>query len=383
MSPVHETIPESMRAAVLTAPGRPLEIQRIRTPRPRSGEVLVKVAGCGLCHSDLHVISGAIAFPTPAVLGHEVSGVVVELGPGLEGTGLLVGQQVCGAFLMPCGQCAECARGRDDLCPRFFSLNRLRGQLFDGSSRLSGLDGEVIAQYSMGGLAEYCVIPATAVTPLPTGCDLVPAAILGCAAMTAYGAVRHGADLRPGETSAVIGVGGVGSNILQIAAEFGASTVIAIDIEDHKLAAAIELGASHAVNSRTSDAREAVLQITDGRGVDVIFEALGRPATFEQALSLLADGGRMVPVGLAAGGQTASVPISQLVRRSQAIQGSYGARTRTDLPAVVALAARGVLDYRSVVSARVPLEGAGDGYALLEKGQVSGRAVVDMSLSAP
>lgn len=373
-------IPDFMRAAVLPAPGVPLEVRRIPTPRPRAGEVLIRVAACGLCHSDLHVMHGSIAFPTPAVLGHEVSGTVVELGPQTAQSGLSVGQQVCGAFLMPCGQCPACARGRDDLCAVFYERNRLHGQLFDGTSRLVDADGQVLAQYSMGGLAEYCVIPVTAVAAAPQGLEPVASAVLGCAAMTGYGAVRRGADLRQGETVAVIGAGGVGSYIIQVAVEFGAERVIAIDVDDAKVEAALRLGATHAVNARTRDPQKAVMELTGGRGVDVAFEALGIPATFEQALELLADGGRMVPVGLAAGAQTASVPINRLVRRGQTIRGSYGARTRTDLPAVVGLAARGVINYRDVVSLRVPLEAAADAYGLLERGGIAGRAVVEMAL---
>ncbi len=373
-------LPETMRAAVLVAPGEPLEVRRLRTPQPHSGEVLLKVTACGLCHSDLHVMAGKIAFPTPAVLGHEVSGTIVAFGPNTPPSGLQVGDQVCGAFLMPCGRCAECARGRDDLCPPFFEFNRLKGQLFDGSSRLADLDGNVVAQYSMGGLAEYCVVPVTAVAPMRPGMDPVAAAILGCAAMTAYGAVRRGADLRYGETVAVIGIGGVGSNIVQVAHELGARRIIAIDVDDEKLEAAIGYGASDVINARAVDARDRVFEITAGRGVDVAIEALGFPATFEQALTLLADGGRMVPVGLAAGAATAAVEINRIVRRGQQVCGSYGARTRTDLPIVVDLAARGVLDYCGVVSQRVPLAAAESTYRLLEHGQVSGRAVVELAL---
>lgn len=377
---MNQDVPRTMRAAVLVAPGEPLQIKTIRTPEPRSGEVLVKVIACGLCHSDLHVMAGKIPFPTPAVLGHEVSGTIVAFGPNTAHSGLEVGDRVCGAFLMPCGQCVDCARGRDDLCKPFFQFNRLRGQLFDGTSRLADLDGSVIAQYSMAGLAEYCVIPLTAVAPMAPTMDPVAAAILGCAAMTAYGAVRRGADLNYGESVAVIGIGGVGSSIIQVAHELGARTLIAIDIDDEKLAAAHQYGASDVINARTADARERVWEITGGRGVDVAIEALGFPKTFEQALSLLADGGRMVPVGLAAGSQAAAVEINRLVRRGQQICGSYGARTRTDLPTVVDLAARGVLDYRSVVSERVALADAEATYRRLEHGAVSGRAVVEMAL---
>ena len=374
------TIPDTMRAAVLRDHDEGLRVETIRTPRPKAGEVLIKVAACGLCHSDLHVIGGAIAFPLPAVLGHEVTGTVVELGPGNEHTGLEVGDNVAGGFLMPCGQCEACAAGRDELCGPFFDLNRLKGLLYDGTTRLAALDGEPIHMYSMGGLAEYAVIPSTSVAVAPDDIDLVPAAILGCAAMTGYGAVRRGADLRFGETVAVVATGGVGTNIVQIARAFGASQVIAIDVDDDKLAPMPGYGATAVVNSVTHDAREEVLGLTGGKGVDVAFEALGIPATWTTALDVLADGGRMVPIGLGAGVQTAGVEINRTVRRSQSILGSYGARTRQDLPAVVDLAARGVINYKDVVSRRLPLAEAGAGYEALRNREIQGRAVVDMSL---
>lgn len=373
-------IPSTMRAAVLRNIERGLQIEEIRTPRPRAGEVLVKVSACGLCHSDLHVIGGAIAFPLPCVLGHEVAGEIVELGTGTEHTGLAVGQRVAGAFLMPCGQCAACAEGRDDLCGPFFDMNRLKGTLYDGETRLADLGDNPIAMYSMGGLAEYCVIPATSVAPVPDSIDPVAGAILGCAAMTAYGAVRRGADLRYGESVAVVATGGVGSNIIQIARAFGARQVIAIDVADDKLAAAQELGATDVVNSMTQDVREAVFAVTGGRGVDVAFEALGRPQTWNSALNCLRDGGRMVPIGLGAGVQTAEVEINRTVRRSQSIIGSYGARTRQDLPEVVRMAADGTIRYQEIVSQRFSLDDVARGYDLLRSGAVQGRGVVDMSL---
>ena len=374
------TIPETMRAAVLRDHDEGLRVETIRTPRPKAGEVLIKVAACGLCHSDLHVIGGAIAFPLPAVLGHEVTGTIVEVGPGNEHTGLKTGQNVAGGFLMPCGQCDACASGHDELCGPFFDLNRLKGLLYDGTTRLATPEGDPISMYSMGGLAEYAVVPSTSVTPVPERIDLVPAAILGCAAMTGYGAVRRGADLRFGETVAVVATGGVGTNIVQIARAFGASQVIAIDVDDDKLAPMPGYGATAVVNSVTHDAREEVLRLTGGTGVDVAFEALGIPATWKTALDVLADGGRMVPIGLGAGVQTAEVEINRTVRRSQSILGSYGARTRQDLPAVVDLAARGVINYKDVVSRRFPLSEAGAGYEALRNHRIQGRAVVDMSL---
>lgn len=380
MSTETPVIPDTMRAAVLRDYDKGLQVETIRTPRPKAGEILIKVTACGLCHSDLHVIGGAIAFPLPAVLGHEVAGTIVELGAGTEHTGLEVGQQVAGGFLMPCGQCRHCAAGHDELCEPFFELNRLKGVLYDGTTRLYSLDGEPIQMYSMGGLAEYSVVPATALAPVPEGVDPVSSAILGCAAMTGYGAVRRGADIKYGETVAVVAVGGVGSNIVQIARAFGASQVIAIDVADDKLEAVKAFGATATINSMTQDAREEVLKLTNGRGVDVSFEALGIPSTWSTALDVLADGGRMVPIGLGAGRQTAEVEINRTVRRSQSILGSYGARTRQDLPAVVDLAARGVINYDDLVTRRFSLDEAAAGYEALRNRAVQGRAVVDMSL---
>ena len=380
MSTETPVIPDTMRAAVLRDYDKGLQVETIRTPRPKAGEVLIKVTACGLCHSDLHVIGGAIAFPLPAVLGHEVAGIIVELGPGTEHTGLEVGQQVAGGFLMPCGQCRHCAAGHDELCEPFFELNRLKGVLYDGTTRLYSLDGDPIQMYSMGGLAEYSVVPATALAPVPEGVDPVSSAILGCAAMTGYGAVRRGADIKYGETVAVVAVGGVGSNIVQIARAFGASQVIAIDVADDKLEAVKAFGATATINSMTQNAREEVLKLTNGRGVDVSFEALGIPSTWNTALDVLADGGRMVPIGLGAGRQTAEVEINRTVRRSQSILGSYGARTRQDLPAVVDLAARGIINYDDLVTRRFSLDEAAAGYEALRNRAVQGRAVVDMSL---
>lgn len=373
-------IPETMRAAVLKAPGAPLTVETVRTPRPRINEVLLKVSACGLCHSDLHVIGGHIAFPTPCVLGHEVAGTIVEIGPGNTNPDLEVGMQVAGAFLMPCGQCRACRAGRDDLCAPFFELNRLKGVLYDGETRLADLDDNPIWMYSMGGLAEYCVVPATSVSLVPDGLDVRNAAILGCAAMTAYGAVRRGADLRYGETVAVVATGGVGSMIIEVSKAMGAGQVIAIDVDDEKLAAARHLGATATINSMKEDVRDRVFDLTGGVGVDVAFEALGRPQTWTTALDVLADGGRMVPIGLGSGMQKAEVEINRTVRRGQSIVGSYGARTRVDLPTVIEMAASGAINVDEVVNQVFSLDEVNKGYDRLRDGSMKGRGVVDMSL---
>jgi len=365
-----------MRAVVLEEPEAPLHVEEIPIPEPGPGEILVRVTACGACHTDLHVIKGEVAFPTPAVLGHEISGTVAALGAGVAGPP--TGTPVVSAFIMPCGTCRHCARGRDDLCEPFFALNRLKGVLYDGTSRLRRSDGSTLAMYSMAGLADYAVVPASDVFPMPEALEPEAASILGCAVFTAYGAVRHAADVRMGERVAVVALGGVGSNVVALARAFGARQVIGIDMRADKLEAALAFGATDTVDASAVDAVEAVRELTDGQGVDVAFEALGRPQTFTQAANMLADGGRMVPIGIAPGTTVAPVEITRLVRRSQRIIGTYGARTRSDMPAVLDLAAQGVVDPTSMISRRVALEESDDIFKALDAGDVVGRAIVVM-----
>ena len=230
--------------------------------------------------------------------------------------------------------------------------------------------------YSMAGLAEYSVVPATDVFPLADGLPLEESAVLGCAVFTAYGAVRHGAELRGGERVAVVAVGGVGINVIQIAHAFGASQIIAVDVKDDKLEAARRLGATDVVNASTTDATARVRELTDGRGVDVAFEVLGLPQTFTQAFEMIRDGGRMVAVGIAPGKTTAPVEITRLVRRELRIVGSYGARTRSDMPEIIRLAAKGIFRPETMVTQRFSLDDADAAYKALARGEIVGRAIV-------
>jgi S-(hydroxymethyl)glutathione dehydrogenase/alcohol dehydrogenase len=367
----------TMLAAVLPEAGQPLQLEEIPVPSPGPGEVLVRVAACGVCHTDLHVIKGEVAFPTPAVLGHEISGTVAVLGEGVEGPS--VDSEVVGTFIMPCGGCDACLRARDDLCARFFELNRLRGALYDGTTRLFRSDGTPLAMYSMGGLAEYAVLPASAVFGAPPSLPSDEAAVLGCASLTAYGAIRHGADLRAGERVAVVGTGGVGSLVVQFTRAFGALQVIAVDVTEEKLAAARSLGATDTVDAAGGDPVARVLELTGGAGVDVAFEALGREQTFLQALAMVKDGGRMVAIGIAPVDVRAPIDITRLVRRGIRIVGSYGGRPRTDMPVLLELIEQGILRPGSSVSRRFSLEQAPEAYELLDRGGIVGRAVVTMA----
>lgn len=232
--------------------------------------------------------------------------------------------------------------------------------------------------YSMAGLAEYCVVPATDVFRLPDGLALDEACILGCAMLTAYGAVRHQAALRAAETVAVVGVGGVGSNLVQLARLVGASRIVAVDVRAEKLAAARGLGATDGVDASAGDAVAEVRRLTGGDGVDVAFEALGRAETVAAAFRMARDGGRVVVIGIAPGATTVPIEITHLVRRGIRLQGSYGGRVRGDMPEIIALAASGQISVSQPISRRYPLAQVDAAYRALDRGEITGRAIVVM-----
>lgn len=315
-------------------------------------------------------------------MGHEITGEVVEHGQ-LSDSKIIerfpVGSQVVGAFIMPCGSCSFCSKGQDDLCEDFFAYNRAKGTLYDGETRLFLRNsGKPVYMYSMGGLAEYCVVPAHALAVLPNSLPYTESAILGCAVFTAYGAMAHAAEVRPGDAIAVIGIGGVGSSCLQIARAFGASEIIAVDVQDEKLQKAKFLGATHCVNASKVDAVKTIKDITGGSGVDVAVEALGRPQTFLQCVQSVRDGGKAVMIGLTLSGVKGEVDINHLVRRQIKVIGSYGARARQDLPKLIKLAESGIFNLSAAVSRTCKFEDAPQAYKDLDQGTIAGRAVVEI-----
>ncbi|XP_031109036.1 uncharacterized protein LOC116013427 isoform X2 [Ipomoea triloba] len=336
--------PSHMRAAVFWEPNKPLTLEDFHIPRPKANEVLIKTKACGVCHSDLHVIKGELPFASPCVVGHEITGEVVEHGP-LTDSKIVerfpVGAQVVGAFIMPCGSCGFCSKGQDDLCEAFFAYNRAKGTLYDGETRLFFRSS-------------------------------------GCAVFTAYGAMAHAAQVRPGDAIAIIGIGGVGSSCLQIARAFGASEIIAVDVQDEKLQKAKALGATHTINSRNEDAVKKIKEITGGMGVDIAVEALGRTQTFGQCVQSVRDGGKAVMIGLTLSGAKGEVDINHLVRRQIKVIGSYGARARQDLPKLIKLAESGIFNLRAAVSRKCKFEEAAEAYKDLDKGNITGRAVVEI-----
>lgn len=365
-----------MRAAVHTAENAPMRLEELATPRPRAGEVAIDVHHCGACHTDLHVLKGELPFPAPAVLGHEVAGVVSEVGSHVDD--IAVGDRVITSFIMPCGACEQCRRGNEEICLKFFAYNRKQGQLYDGETRLFRANGEPVWMYSMSGFAEQCVTPATSVFPVPDGLELADVASVGCSTMTAYGALRHAADVRVGDTVAIIAAGGIGSSLIQLAAVFGASKIIAVDIGEDKLHWARSVGATHTVNASSEDAAETIKEITGGRGVDVAFEALGSVPTFTTARDSVNEGGQVVIVGIAPKGTTAEFDLATIARRKLQIKGSYGAKPRRDMPVLLDLIAQGQLRPQDAISKRYPFEQVQDAFEALKRGETRGRAVIDI-----
>jgi S-(hydroxymethyl)glutathione dehydrogenase/alcohol dehydrogenase len=361
-----------LKAAVLRTVGT-LNIEELREPEPKSDEVLIKVNSVGVCHSDLHVLKGHIPFPLPAVLGHEVAGTVVKVGSGVDN--VRVGDKVVSPFILPCGKCSFCMSGQEDLCEKFYNYNRLKGVYYDGKTRLFTSSGEPVNMYSMAAHAEYSVIPSTSVFKIPDTLDHAKSAILGCAIMTAYGACKN-ANLRPAETVAVFGIGGVGINVVQIAHRVFRTNVIGIDLGDEKLQYAKTIGAIGTINPKKEDPVKSILDMTDGKGVDAAIEVIGIKDTIGAAIRSVRSGGRAVLVGLSSKGSEASFEINSLVRRGVKIIGSYGAKPRIDLPEVISLASKGIINVENAVSAEFRLEDINSAFEKLEKGEIMGRAII-------
>jgi succinate semialdehyde reductase (NADPH) len=360
-----------MRAAVLFEYGkadkRLLKIQQVNISKPKINEVLIKVLATGVCHSDLHVIEGRTPMPLPCVCGHEIYGVVEDVGPYV--TTVNRGDYVVAAFIWPCGKCYNCANGQENLCEAM-SMIRPKGVLYDGTTRLSLPDGSPVYIFLGGGFAEYAIIPETGVKVLPKELRKETSAILGCAILTGYGAVVESGKVRVGESVAVFGAGGVGASIVQLSKVVNASQIIAIDILDKKLEWAKEFGATDVINSKETDVVKAIKELTNGRGVDVAFEVVGSADTTYQAAESVRVGGRVVLVGLMPVGSTAPIHSARIVRSGIQIIGSYGGKTRTALPRIFELVRKGLIEVDKFVMKRWKLEEVNEAFLALSKGEV-------------
>lgn len=331
-----------MKAAVLYAANEPLRVEAFPTPTPGAGELLVKVAACGLCHTDLHYIDHGV--PTfkkpPLILGHEVSGTVAALGDGVKHW--REGDRVLLPAVYGCGQCAMCRTGRENVCERMIMFG-------------NNVDG---------GYAEYIIAPAKDVLALPEEIPLIEGSIIADATTTPYHAVINRGQVKPGDQVVVFGCGGIGLNVVQIAAAVGAH-VIAVDIVDEKLAWASEFGAHETVNSQTVERVDKEIRKLTGGGADVGFECIGNPAVQSQTFNSLRNGGRFVVVGFAS--KPMSLNTGKVMYREMEIIGSLGCRA-VDYPRVLEMARQGKIKVKELVTARFSLDDINEGLDVLRQG---------------
>jgi D-arabinose 1-dehydrogenase-like Zn-dependent alcohol dehydrogenase len=330
----------TMRAERFYADTKIVVLEDVPIPDPGDGEVLVKVAFCGICHSDLSLINGTFPAQRPVVTqGHEASGTIAKLGPGV--TGWSEGDRVVVAAGRPCGKCANCRRGDLANCMRI----QLMAFAYDGA------------------WAEYTVAQASGLTRVPDNVPLEQAAILADAVSTPFGAVVHTGKVTVGESVGVWGVGGVGTHIVQLARLVGAVPVIAVDINPAVRDRALELGADYAFDSRDPDFADKLAEATRGRNLDVAFDAVGLKVTFEQALNSLTVGGRLVGVGMSAETPTVG-PTSMFNLVQRQVLGHLGYHN-TDIETLAQLVSRGRLDLSRSISQIIPLEDIADGIRIL------------------
>jgi D-arabinose 1-dehydrogenase-like Zn-dependent alcohol dehydrogenase len=332
----------TMRAERFYADTKKVALEDVPIPEPGPGEVLVKVAFCGICHSDLSLINGTFPAQAPVVTqGHEASGAIAKLGPDV--TGWAEGDRVVVAAGRPCQTCPNCRRGD--------AVNCLRIQL--------------MAFAYDGAWAEYTVALAAGLTRVPDNVPLEQAAILADAVSTPYGAVVRTGRVSVGESVGVWGVGGVGTHIVQLARLVGAVPVIAVDINPAVLDRALAVGADYAFNSRDDGLNDKIAEITGGRLLDVAFDAVGLKATFEQALGCLTSGGRLVGVGMSAEAPTVG-PTSMFGLTRKQVLGHLGYQN-VDIETLAKLVSAGRLDLSRSVSEIVALEDLRLGIEKLER----------------
>lgn len=371
----------AVRAAVWRSPGERCSVEEVRLDPPGEGEVLVRIAAAGVCHSDLHLAEGHLGrrrFPT--VLGHEGAGVVEAAGPGAAH--VAPGARVSLCFLTSCGECRACRAGRPNLCEPGSRLS-VSGTRADGSARVRTADDVPLQQFlGIGCFAERCVVPATSVIPVPAGLPLWQAALVGCAVVTGFGAVRNAAGVAGGESVCVVGCGGVGLQVVLAARLAGADPIVAVDLVAEKLERARARGATHTVTAG-ADAASRVRELTGG-GVDHAFEVVGRTESIRLAWDALRPGGTAVVVGLAPVGVEAVVPALDFLSEKSLRGSFYGSGDPArEIAELGELAVTGALDIGSSVSSLIDLDGIEEAFARMRRGEgARSVAVLDPGLAA-
>jgi NDMA-dependent alcohol dehydrogenase len=359
-----------MRAAVLREIGQPLTIEDVELADPGPGEVTVRIAASGVCHSDWNVITGETPNPLPAVLGHEGAGVVEAVGEGV--TAIAEGDHVILSWLPFCGECFYCVQGRGVLCDAAMA-DMFEGTLPGGSVALSQ-NGSKLYHYSfLSTFAERCVVPESCCVKVRPDASLEIAALVGCAVMTGFGAAVLRARVEPGSTAVVYGAGGVGLSTILGCKLAGARAIVAADPVAFKRETALGLGATHAVDPLSDDVGALLRELTDGRGADYAFDTAGAPGVVAQAYDAARRGGMVVAVGIPPLSSTADLPGPMLPREEKVITGSfYGScRPHVDMPLVIDLYMDGRLDLDALVSRRYGLDEINEAFAAMNAGEVA------------
>jgi S-(hydroxymethyl)mycothiol dehydrogenase len=348
-------MPQQVQGVVSRAKGDPVELQTIVVPDPGPGEAVVAVQACGVCHTDLHYREGAITDEYPFLLGHEAAGVVEAVGPGV--TDLVAGDYVILNWRAVCGRCRACRRGRPWYC--FDTANATqRMTLADGTPLTPAL--------GIGAFAEKTLVAAGQCTRVDPAAPPEVAGLLGCGVMAGIGAAINTGGVTRGDTVAVIGCGGVGAAAIAGARLAGATTIVAVDIDERKLETAVRLGATATVNSSQEDAVEAIQAATGGFGADVVIEAVGRPETYRQAFYGRDLAGTVVLVGVPSPDMRLELPLLDVFGRGGALKSSwYGDCLPTrDFPMLIDLFLQGRLPLEAFVTEKI---GLGDVETAFEK----------------
>jgi len=347
----------------------PLVIEDIQLGTPGPREVLVRTVATGVCHSDLHVLDGALPNPVPIVLGHEPAGVVEAVGGAVEH--VAPGDHVIGCLSAFCGSCEYCVAGRPNLCEGEATMRRA------GEPPRLAKDGEPIAQFvHLSAFAERMLVHENALVRIRRDVPLDQVALIGCGVTTGLGAVFNTAQVRAGSTAAVIGCGGIGLSVIQGCRIAGAGRIVAVDTAAWKLELASRLGATDVVDAGAGNPVPPVVELTGG-GVDYAFEAIGTPATVRQAVRMARKGGTVVMIGVVPAGVNVELPGADIVLREKRILGCMmgSNRFRTDMPRYVELYRRGLLRLDEMISARLPLERVNDALEAMRQ-RTAARSVI-------
>ena len=363
-----------MEAKPPFAESLPLSIEAIDLALPGPGEILVKIAAAGLCHSDLSVINGHRPRPMPMALGHEAAGIVDELGEGV--TDLQRGDHVVLVFVPSCGHCEPCAEGRPALCEPGAAANGA-GTLLSGAHRLSRNGQQIHHHMGCSAFAEYATVSRRSVVKIDRELPLDEAALFGCAVLTGVGAVVNTAQVRAGSSVAIVGLGGVGLAALLGANAAGARQIVAVDLSDEKLELAKALGATHTFNAGNPNCKDEIRQASGG-GVAFAFEFAGSVRALELAYGITRRGGMTITAGLPPPSATFPLPPVNLVAEERTVKGSYIGTCvpSRDIPRYIDLYRQGKLAVNRLMSGRLKLEEINRGFDLLNEGKAVRQVVV-------